>query len=549
MTNKAAACRVSPPIAKNQDIILTISPVLYSLATGPLMAPALLKAYLAQQGLRAHCLDLNLELWHFLDRDTSLFSLEPHPMIAEEAYEEFKYRFHLDDFVSYWAQSLTAASARWVGFSIHDKRTEKITKELCRKIKSLKPTQKIVIGGSQVQYCGSPMFKEGIVDEYMVGEGEEALLSLLKGGDPVCGLTLSRFGEANLAKMPISDFSDFPLPQYPTPPADPTENIMVSKLSGDSLGLKYLFVQGSRSCIWHCDFCHVRVTKGSFRQRPAADLACELFSQYERHGIKNFVFADNLLNANLKHLEEFCQNLKKLYQKHRIQPFSWEGFFIVRGENQLPENYFAQLQEAGCHRLHFGVESGSPDVRKHMGKRFSNEDLIYSLQQLGKYGLTCRLMFFVGHPFETDQNFKETIDLMGQLLPYKAAISHLNIGHTASVLRNSRLKNTLLNQDVFIDKDPRFDSAEFYNEFKLWRYEDNVIELRLARHSQLRHRVLELGFNLEDPLQDKMGLIEKLIRDYRSDGAAHGRLQVKNKNFGFGFKAGSPNSFIIHLSS
>ncbi|MCB0385246.1 MAG: hypothetical protein KDD43_07620, partial [Bdellovibrionales bacterium] len=127
MTNKAVACRVSPPIAKNQDIILTISPVLYSLATGPLMAPALLKAYLAQQGLRAHCLDLNLELWHFLDRDTSLFSLEPHPMIAEEAYEEFKYRFHLDDFISYWAQSLTAASARWVGFSIHDKRTERIT--------------------------------------------------------------------------------------------------------------------------------------------------------------------------------------------------------------------------------------------------------------------------------------------------------------------------------------------------------------------------------------------------------------------------------------
>ncbi|MCB0366163.1 MAG: radical SAM protein [Bdellovibrionaceae bacterium] len=517
---KPETTRVSADLPKGQDVLLVISPMLYSLATGPLMAPALLKSFLARANKKAHCVDLNLELWHYLERDSSLFSLEPHPMMSDQLYAEFSKQHHIEDFVNYWAKTFIDAQAKWVGFSVHDKRTERLTKEFCRAIRKTCPEQKIIVGGSQVQYCGAPMFKEGLIDDYLVGEAEEALLALINGHPPVLGLTLAKFGEARLDLVPVSDYSDFPLQSYPNPSPDPRENIMVSKIHGGQLGLEYLFVQGSRSCIWHCDFCHVRVTKGSFRQRPADELAGELFAQYQRHGIKKFVFADNLLNANLKHLDQFCDHLIQLYDRYGVDPFMWEGFFVVRGNSQVDTNYFKKLRAAGCHRLHFGIESGSPDVRRHMGKRFSNEDLLFTLKQLKQNNLTCRLMFFVGHPFEEDPDFDQTLDLIGQLQPYRDTISHLNIGHTASVLRNSRLKNTLSNQEVFIEKDPRFGQTEFYNEFKLWRYQENTIELRVKRHAQLRQQVLDLGFNLEDPLQDKLPVIEKLIVDCQTDATS-----------------------------
>jgi hypothetical protein len=89
----------------------------------------------------------------------------------------------------------------------------------------------------------------------------------------------------------------------------------------------------------------------------------------------------------------------------------------------MPEENFKLLSESGCKELQIGVESFSENVRNHMGKKFSDIDLLYCLQMLHKYKIRSALLMFVGYPTETEEDHQKSLAMISKLndLGYFAA--------------------------------------------------------------------------------------------------------------------------------
>jgi len=79
---------------------------------------------------------------------------------------------------------------------------------------------------------------------------------------------------------------------------------------------------------------------------------------------------------------------------------------------QTLESDFKLMADAGFYRLKIGVESGSIDVRTHIGKTETDEEILYTFEMCKKYGLKINLLIIVGYPTETKADFEKTMDML-----------------------------------------------------------------------------------------------------------------------------------------
>jgi radical SAM superfamily enzyme YgiQ (UPF0313 family) len=74
------------------------------------------------------------------------------------------------------------------------------------------------------------------------------------------------------------------------------------------------------------------------------------------------------------------------------------------------------LKESGIVGAWIGVQSGSERVRKEVFKRYhSNKSIIKQAEIFKKYDINVRYDFIFDNPFETEEEHKETLDLMRNL--------------------------------------------------------------------------------------------------------------------------------------
>ena len=166
-------------------------------------------------------------------------------------------------------------------------------------------------------------------------------------------------------------------------------------------------ITGSRGCVRKCTFCDVKHYWPSFRYRSGKEIAEEMAQLFYQHGYKTFGFTDSLINGSLKAFRELCAELKGANI-----PTTWNGQFICRSEKQMPESLWADMAAAGCTDVNIGVESGSEQVRNHMKKKFSNDDMYYTFTMATKFKIQVVFNIIVGYPTETEENFEDTLTLL-----------------------------------------------------------------------------------------------------------------------------------------
>ena len=81
------------------------------------------------------------------------------------------------------------------------------------------------------------------------------------------------------------------------------------------------------------------------------------------------------------------------------------------------EELLAAMKEAGCTEIHFGYESGSPEVLKRIRKGITPEQSERATSLAKKAGLEIHGYFMLGNPGETPQTVRETIRLARKLNP------------------------------------------------------------------------------------------------------------------------------------
>jgi len=279
--------------------------------------------------------------------------------------------------------------------------------EVLKAVKRHRPSAITVLGGPHVSHYPEEAARLTSVDFVLVGEAEHSFprfLRAIQGDqinlDSILGLHWvdeegvyhsGGSGECieNLDSLPFPNRAKLPLEKYRTLTSR-------SKISTSILS--------SRGCPYRCTFCDVPQTK--VRYRSAANFVDEI-EWCVSQGIREFHVFDDTFNVSDDRVIEICRELIN----RRIH-VTWS----LRGRvDSLSDEVAGYLKEAGCFRLHLGIESGVPRILDLMKKHINPEKVNQAVATAKRHGLQVHGFFLIGFPTETREEINQTITFARQL--------------------------------------------------------------------------------------------------------------------------------------
>lgn len=316
-----------------------------------------------------------------------------------------------DQCIDQWVNCIVEQSPKVLAISVFTYCGQYFTYQILKKIRQLAPNIYTVIGGAGVgtRILQGPEFaikmKElGLVDQYLVGAAEKSWLEFI---NQYFLLGLEQCNDVFLNPEYINDYSDFEYDRYKNNVRQFADNFAANNVCA-TFGT-------SEGCVRQCDFCEIH-RYSNFRQRSAEQVKLNLSNLLQSAGSCHIAFTDSLVNGNLKEFDRVLDVLIDLKQQY--PDLTWSGQFIVRGQQQCPERFYAKLAKSGASLLQIGVETGSERLRFAMNKRFTNADLDYTLHMLDKHNIQCVFLQFVGHPEESTEDFEDTVQMYNKYQMY-----------------------------------------------------------------------------------------------------------------------------------
>lgn len=358
----------------------------------PILAPAVLKACAIRAGYSAQTLDLSIVVYQRIKNHPNrekIIDFFQTQNLHEEVQDD------LAEIIEFCAEQIYNRRPEIVGLSLLSQDSQFFTWWLCYHLRFIWPDVKIVIGGSGIKNFiaqshmsfAEEIRKAGLIDDYILGDGEISMIEYLKGNLDYPGINSSNWIQLDdLDAQPFPDFDDYDFSLYDRP------------------GIP---ICDSRGCVRTCEFCDIIEHWKKYKYRRAENIFKEMLYQIERYGIKRFHFYNSLTNGNMKEFNKLLDLMCKYNLENPDNPISWDGYFIVRDERQHPEYIWEKLKLSNAY-LMLGIESVVEHVRKGLGKNFSNPDIDYHLRMAQKYRVPLILLLIIGYPTETRQDFEFT---------------------------------------------------------------------------------------------------------------------------------------------
>lgn len=441
----------------------------------PPAAPAILKASIEKNGFTCKTIDFNIEFYH--SEHPNLKDIENYFLTELNT----EYADQATDVIKKYVDRIIELQPKFIGISVFTYQNKVATKLFCQEIKKNSDI-KIVLGGQGLSDGGilgpqgfaKQLLNLGLIDFYIKSEGENALVELLKGNYSYPGINSDSFQQIdNLDSLPIPDYSDYHLDLY-------TDSLPIT---------------GSRGCVRSCSFCDIH-DHWDYRLRKGEAVANEIIELYKKYNIKNFMFTDSLINGSLKEFKIFCKLLADFNSQNNVK-LNYGGQYIVRSKSQLDNEYWKNLAMSGAQSLAIGVETGSDRVRQHMNKKFTNQDLDYTMEMLDRYNITCTFLMIFGYPTETEEDFQATLDMFKRYKKYaNKIITNINFGSTLGILPGTPLFNNAESLNILIDKHE--------NNWIAFDNESLTLDERIRRRNYAKEYVLSLGYIVPADGQDSM---------------------------------------------
>jgi len=167
-------------------------------------------------------------------------------------------------------------------------------------------------------------------------------------------------------------------------------------------------VISARGCPNVCTFCcNAAYCRSILRLRDPRNFVDELEFLNKEYGFEGFNFWDDTLTVSKEHVMNICQEILK-----RHLEIKWYARARV---NTVDEEMIKTMKKAGCVRISFGIESGSPRVLKVIKKNITLDQARKAVHLSSQAGLIVSLNFIVNLPTETMADLKMTADLIKEL--------------------------------------------------------------------------------------------------------------------------------------
>jgi len=129
-------------------------------------------------------------------------------------------------------------------------------------------------------------------------------------------------------------------------------------------------------------------------------------------GVDFFFVSDDTFTLKPKRVIDICRRMLD-----RGLNVSWAAISRI---DRIDEEMLFWMRKAGCIQISYGVEHGSPKIRRELGKHFTDQQIHRAFALTTGYGIIARAYFIYGCPGESDRTVDQTIALIRKIRPLSA---------------------------------------------------------------------------------------------------------------------------------
>lgn len=178
---------------------------------------------------------------------------------------------------------------------------------------------------------------------------------------------------------------------------------------------EYYVMMASRGCPFNCAFCMQVLGREVVRRSPE-NIVEEMEFAVERYAAHTIYFLDEIFLFNDQHTYDTLKLIRKRGLPDRIR---WRALTHVRF---IDENLVRLARESGCFSLELGLESGSDEILKIISKNITVQQAEMAVRIIKDAGISVEANFILGHPYETPETVRATVDFAARLNPNTIAV-------------------------------------------------------------------------------------------------------------------------------
>lgn len=304
--------------------------------------------------------------------------------------------------------------------------------QIAEECKRKRPQSLIIFGGPQASACDIPTLNAfPFIDLIVRGESENNISNVVRSLynhlnlHDIPGMTFRDNGKlirtqqispvANLSALPLPDYSLFPnIEKFDKVP-----------------------IEVGRGCPFNCIYCSTKDHfQRKYRFRDTEQLMKIMTHINNSYGINRFSFQHDNVTVSKKKMRELCNGMKQL---------AWSVIWTCSARvDCLDQELIEIMAEAGCIEIFIGIETGSPRMQNHIGKKLDVDKVIPTVEILQRNGIEFTASFMMGFPEETLEDLAMTIRLM-TTLRFKGNCSEKAQLHIVSAFPGTKIFNQYKN--------------------------------------------------------------------------------------------------------
>ena len=283
---------------------------------------------------------------------------------------------------------------------------------LAQQIKKENKDIKIAVGGYGPSLQPHKFMNEENVDFLVAGEGEQSMLDIISGNA----------SQKLVSNLPIADIDSIP-----NPDRDSIDLNRYISIAEKDEGRRVTSIMTERGCAFGCTFCaegefgtiwrKVDIKNNEFtyerpirvRGRNPKLVVEEMKEVKERFNITFFKMNDAETNPSRAHFINLCKEM--VAQKLDVP---WGCNMRC---DKVDDEMCEWAVKANCEEFWMGLESGSPEIHRHINKGTTVPMIRKAFTVSKKYGIRRRTYCLLGTPPESYQTVQETEKLIEELEP------------------------------------------------------------------------------------------------------------------------------------
>ena len=202
------------------------------------------------------------------------------------------------------------------------------------------------------------------------------------------------------------------------------------------------FLKIQDGCDNFCSYCKVPLVRGVSKSKPLSQIKQEA-QRLAENSFKEIVLCGICLGAYGRDLKPERNLVDAISALEGI-----DGILRIRLSSieaaDVSDELIQKLAKSGklCRHLHIPIQSGDDEILKKMNRRYTRSDYINLIRKIKRAvpAIAITTDVLVGFPGESEDNFRNTLDLVKEIKPLKAHIFPYSKREATAAARDSKFE-------------------------------------------------------------------------------------------------------------